>query len=256
MVPGRMGDFARETLREARGFAERGEWRLAIQRCELIRSRQRVPESILIETFGILGCAHVELEQYEEALSFLKRAAPTPATIAAAERCYREAGLSGDPRALFERDADRQVRRKRRLLVAAIAGVLSLPVLGCCGWFAWVIADGFAESAELAAAYETRRAEGARAGAGRTIAECIDRSVARWTACTGSAEALARCRMEVVAYRDGCYGVAIDGAEYCAGLPPDEALLDERCDGREEPARTACIEAVQGARFWCDYGTQ
>lgn len=249
-----MADCARETLREARAFAGKGEWRLAIQRCELIRSRTRVSESILIETFGILGCGHVELGQYEEALSFLKRASPTPVTIAAAQRCYHELELSGDPRAVFERDADRQVKRKRRFIIGAVAGALALPLLACCGWLVWAVGDSYDVAADLQREMELQRAEGVRAGAGISVAECVDRSTAQWVECYASNDESGVCFVGVTAFREGCLTVAAGRDDFCSELPRDDEGLAARCEGRPEEEFSGCIEAVFGARLWCDGG--
>jgi hypothetical protein len=253
----RMADFARETLREAKGFAARGEWRLAVQRCELIRSRTKVPESVLIETWGVLGVAHVELGSYEEALSFLKRAAPNEATVAAAERCFRELELSGDPHTIFEREAERRVRRKRRGWIAALVALLSIPLLGCCAWIGYSMFGAYSAGTEMMAEYERGRAEGVEAGRTISAAECVERSIERALACgEPDTEAAAMCRMQVTAFRDGCFTVASDRDAYCAAMPSAaeaEDPVQDRCDGREEPAYGECIEAFYHAQALCQH---
>jgi hypothetical protein len=241
-----MADFARETLREAKALVERREWRLAIQRCELIRSRSRVPESVL-----------VELGSYEEALSFLKRAARTPATVVAAERCFRELELDGDPLAIFEREADRRVRRKRRVWTVALVAVLAVPLLACCVWIGWSMLGAYSAGTEMMAEYERGRMEGVEAGRTLSAAACVERSIERALACgEPDTEEGGACAMRVNAFREGCFMVASDRDAYCAGLPPAGEVEDpvqDRCDGREQPARDLCIGAVFHAQLLCEH---
>jgi Zn-dependent protease len=79
---------ARELMMEAERAYERGDEDEAARVCQQIRAESQVPPPILARVWVILGVTATRKGEYEEALSYLKRAPDCPEVVEASAQCF------------------------------------------------------------------------------------------------------------------------------------------------------------------------
>ncbi|HEX5657028.1 MAG TPA: site-2 protease family protein [Polyangiales bacterium] len=92
-APARENPFARELIDQAEQAYERGDDDAAARLCHQLRSEGAVPPRILDRAWAILGVTATRKGEYEEALSYLRRAPNTPDVVEAKAQCHYQLGM-------------------------------------------------------------------------------------------------------------------------------------------------------------------
>jgi len=105
-------------LKEARAALGSGDYREAARVCHQLRAEPSLHQGLLSHVWTILAIATTEMEEYDEALSYIQRAPSDPLVLGAAVRCHAalgnaEAAIAALEHPLFEKiEAEEQVRLK------------------------------------------------------------------------------------------------------------------------------------------------
>jgi stage IV sporulation protein FB len=91
--PTKESAFARELLEQAERAYERGEDDEAARLCHQLRAEGSVPTRILDRAWSILGVTATRKGEYEEALSYLRRAPNTADVVEAKAQCHYQLGM-------------------------------------------------------------------------------------------------------------------------------------------------------------------
>ncbi len=92
-APARDNPFARELIDNAERAYERGEDEEASRLCHQLRAEGSVPPRILDRAWAILGICATRKGEYEEALSYLRRASNSPEVVEALAQCHYQLGM-------------------------------------------------------------------------------------------------------------------------------------------------------------------
>jgi stage IV sporulation protein FB len=92
-APARDNPFARELIEQAERAYERGDDEDAARLCHQLRAEGSVPARILDRGWAILGVTATRKGEYEEALSYLRRAPNTPDVVEAKAQCHYQLGM-------------------------------------------------------------------------------------------------------------------------------------------------------------------
>jgi Zn-dependent protease len=92
-APARDNPFARELIDQAERAYERGDDDEAARLCHQLRAEGSVPPRILDRGWAILGVTATRKGEYEEALSYLRRAPNTPDVVEAKAQCHYQLGM-------------------------------------------------------------------------------------------------------------------------------------------------------------------
>jgi stage IV sporulation protein FB len=85
--------FARELLKEAEAASARGDDDSAARLCHQLRNEANVPPEILARAWSLLGVTATRRENYEEALSYLRRAPESTDVVEATAQCFYQLGM-------------------------------------------------------------------------------------------------------------------------------------------------------------------
>lgn len=85
--------FARELLKAAEQAYERGDDESAARLCHQLRNEAHVPPAVLTRAWSLLGVTATRRENYEEALSYLRRAPDSSDVVEATAQCFYHLGM-------------------------------------------------------------------------------------------------------------------------------------------------------------------
>lgn len=91
-APRRDNPFALELAERAARAYEQGDDEEAARLCHQLRSEAHVPPALLMRAWGILGVTTTRKGNYEEALSYLRRAPDSPDVVEATAQCLYQLG--------------------------------------------------------------------------------------------------------------------------------------------------------------------
>ena len=91
-APRRDNPFVAELAERAARAYEQGDDDEAARLCHQLRSEAHVPPSVLLRAWGILGVTTTRKGDYEEALSYLRRAPDSPEVVEATAQCLFQLG--------------------------------------------------------------------------------------------------------------------------------------------------------------------
>lgn len=92
-APVRDNPFASELIDHAERAYERGDDDEAARLCHQLRAEGNVPARVLDRAWAILGITATRKGEYEEALSYLRRAPNTPDVVEAKAQCHYQLGM-------------------------------------------------------------------------------------------------------------------------------------------------------------------
>jgi stage IV sporulation protein FB len=92
-APSRDNDFASELFERATQAYERGDDNEAARLCHQLRAESSVSPAVLSKAWAILGVATTRQGNYEEALSYLRRAPESPDVVEATAQCLYQLGM-------------------------------------------------------------------------------------------------------------------------------------------------------------------
>jgi stage IV sporulation protein FB len=92
-APARDNPFARELIDQAERAYERGDDDEAARLCHQLRAESAVPTRVLERAWTILGVTTTRKGEYEEALTYLRRAPLTPEVVEAKAQCHYQLGM-------------------------------------------------------------------------------------------------------------------------------------------------------------------
>ena len=92
--------YARELLAKAQEAYQNGDDDEAARLCHQLRAESHVPEKVLARAWGILGVTSTRKGEYEEALSYLKRAPDMPDVVEATAQCFYQLDMQDALQAL------------------------------------------------------------------------------------------------------------------------------------------------------------
>jgi Zn-dependent protease len=84
---------ARELWTQAEAAYEAGRDDDAVRLCHQLRNESHVPAPIMARAWAILGVSATKKEEYEEALSYLRRAPDLPEVVEATAQCFYQLGM-------------------------------------------------------------------------------------------------------------------------------------------------------------------
>jgi stage IV sporulation protein FB len=84
---------ARELCKQAEAAYEAGREEEAIRLCHQLRNEAHVPAPVMARAWAILGVTATRKHDYEEALSYLKRAPDLPEVVEATAQCFYQLGM-------------------------------------------------------------------------------------------------------------------------------------------------------------------
>jgi stage IV sporulation protein FB len=84
---------ARELWREAEAAHEAGRDDDAVRLCHQLRSEPNVPPAIMAKAWAVLGVSATRKHDYEEALSYLRRAPDQPDVVESTAQCFYQLGM-------------------------------------------------------------------------------------------------------------------------------------------------------------------
>jgi stage IV sporulation protein FB len=85
--------FARELLKQAEAAYATGDDEGAARLCHQLRNEAHVPPLVLTRAWAILGVTATRRENYEEALSYLRRAPDSADVVEATAQCFYQLGM-------------------------------------------------------------------------------------------------------------------------------------------------------------------
>ncbi|HKO94973.1 MAG TPA: site-2 protease family protein, partial [Polyangiaceae bacterium] len=92
-APRRENPRARELLAQAEAAYEAGREDEAVRVSHQLRSESNVPAPVMARAWAILGICATRKHDYEEALSYLKRAPDLPEVVEATAQCFYQLGM-------------------------------------------------------------------------------------------------------------------------------------------------------------------
>jgi hypothetical protein len=85
--------LVRELWKQAEAAYDAGREDEAIRLCHQLRNEAHVPAPIMARVWAILGVSATRKHEYEEALSYLKRAPDMPDVVEATAQCFYQLGM-------------------------------------------------------------------------------------------------------------------------------------------------------------------
>lgn len=95
-APRRDNPFARELLERAERAFEQGDDAEALRVAHQLRAESNVPPQLMARGWTILGVGTTRKGDFDEALSYLKRAPDTPEVVEARAQCFYQLGMIDD----------------------------------------------------------------------------------------------------------------------------------------------------------------
>ena len=112
--------FASELFAKAQKAMEAGDWREAARLGHQIRAESNVPDTLLDKVWGLLAVSTVRIGEYEDALSYIKRAPPSPMVAEAHVRCLAMLGRADEARKLLDLAPAAKLPEKTKAALSAL----------------------------------------------------------------------------------------------------------------------------------------
>jgi Zn-dependent protease len=118
----RENPHAKELISAADAAFERGDDREAVRLCHQLRAENNLPPQVLARAWTILGIATTRKGDYEEALSYLKRAPEAPEVVEAKAQCFYQLDMFQELAELTEtKPFERLPRDTREQILRALS---------------------------------------------------------------------------------------------------------------------------------------